>query len=95
MLSVFHPQTCNSFVLQTCNVGLGIQVKLKYKSRTFNMARLPSAPEEDNGGSGRDGNPDRHHFSRGAVPRIQRFSCNRGVVDGEPTGSVNSGPAVR
>jgi hypothetical protein len=55
----------------------------------------PSAPEEDNGGSGRDGNPDRHHFSRGAVPRIQRFSCNRGVVDGEPTGSVNSGPAVR
>jgi hypothetical protein len=35
MLSVFHPQACNSFVLQTCSVGLGIQVKLKY-----NLARL-------------------------------------------------------
>lgn len=50
-----------------------------------NPSPPPSPPESDDGGSGRDGNPDRHHFHRGSAPRIHGFRCTHGAVDGEPT----------
>lgn len=33
----------------------------------------PSPPESDDGDSGHNDNPERHHFSRGATHRIQGF----------------------
>jgi hypothetical protein len=49
-----------------------------------------SPPTSDDGDCGHDGNPDRHHFSRGRGPRIQGYRCHRGTVDGEQP-AVNNG----
>ena len=51
----------------------------------------PSPSESDDRDSGHDGNPDRHHFSRGTGPHIQGFRCARGIVDGEPAANGNFG----
>lgn len=51
----------------------------------------PSPPVSDDGDSGHDGNPERHHFSRGHDPRIQGFACHRGAIDGAPPQSGNGG----
>jgi hypothetical protein len=48
-----------------------------------------SPPESDYGDSGHDGDPDRHHFSRGSGPWIQGFWCSRGTVNGEPITAAN------
>lgn len=54
-----------------------------------------SSPESDDGDSGHDGNPERHHFSGGAVHCIHGFRCNRGIVDGEPAPNPASGTGCR
>ena len=53
----------------------------------------PPPPTTDNGDSGQDGNPDRHHFQGGTSPRLQGYRCQRGVVDGE-VGTRKSGGGV-
>jgi hypothetical protein len=45
----------------------------------------PSPPESDDGDNG---NPERHHLSRGHGPRIQGFRCARGIIDGGADGSL-------
>jgi hypothetical protein len=59
-----------------------------------NPSPPPSPPKSDDGDSGHDGNPDRHHFSRGTGPCIQGFRCARGIVDGEPAANGNLGSRV-
>ena len=63
-----------------------------------NPSPSPSPPESDDGDSGHDGNPDRHHFSRGSGRGFQGFRCVRGAVDGEAGehgGSATSSPAEK
>jgi len=59
------------------------------------LAKPGEPPESDDGDSGHDGNPDRHHFSRGTAPRIQGFRCARGVIDGESTGAAGGSGTSR
>lgn len=55
----------------------------------------PSPPGSNDGDSGHDGNLERHHFTGGAIHRIQGFHTARGVVDGEPVVNNQPGPSCR